>query len=88
LIAAYKYGSFSKIPEFTQFSQKLDSSFHFAAVTTERMLLDLLEVNSHSRMVQMASSMSADPDKDQPKWDTLVDNRDLKIFVSWDPPSK
>ncbi|KZS15079.1 Phagocyte signaling-impaired protein [Daphnia magna] len=89
LISAYKFGSFGKIPEFTQFCQRLDSSAHFASVTTERMLLDLLlDSSSHSKLVQTAGGMFADPDKDQPDWKTCVDNRDCGVFVSWDPPSK
>ncbi|XP_046462363.1 N-alpha-acetyltransferase 25, NatB auxiliary subunit-like [Daphnia pulex] len=89
LISAYKFGSFGKIPEFTQFCQRLDSSAHFASSTTERMLLDLLlDGNSHTKLVQSAAGMFADPDKDQPDWKTCVDNRDCGVFVSWDPPAK
>ena len=89
LISAYKFGSFGKIPEFTQFCQRLDSSAHFAAVTTERMLLEiLLDCNSLAQFVQTANGMFADPTKDQPDWNACVDNRDLGIFTSWAPPSK
>ncbi|EFX68033.1 hypothetical protein DAPPUDRAFT_203413 [Daphnia pulex] len=89
LISAYKFGSFGKIPEFTQFCQRLDSSAHFASSTTERMLLDLLlDGSSHAKLVQSAAGMFADPDKDQPDWKTCVDNRDCGVFVSWDPPAK
>jgi len=89
LISAYKFGSFGKIPEFTQFCQRLDSSAHFAAVTTERMLLEiLLDCNSHAQLVQTADGMFADPTKDQPDWNACVDNRDIGIFTSWAPPSK
>jgi len=89
LISAYKFGSFGKIPEFTQFCQRLDSSAHFAAVTTERMLLEILvDCNSHVQLVATADGMFADPTKDQPDWNACVDNRDLGIFTSWAPPSK
>lgn len=67
----------------------MDSSAHFASVTAERMLLDmLLESSSHAKLVQTAEGMFADPDKDQPDWKACVDNRDCGVFVSWDPPSK
>lgn len=89
LISAYKYGSFGKILEFTKFSQRLDNSVHFAAVTTERMLLDLLfDSSNHAKLIQTASGMFADSNKDQPVWSACVDNRDCRIFVSWDPPAK
>lgn len=53
------------------------------------MLLDLLlDSSSHAKLVQSASGMFADPDKDQPDWKTCVDNRDCGVFVSWDPPAK
>jgi hypothetical protein len=53
------------------------------------MLLDLLlDGSSHTKLVQSAAGMFADPDKDQPDWKTCVDNRDCGVFVSWDPPAK
>ena len=92
LISAYKFGSFGKIPEFTQFSQRVDSSSHFAAVTAERMLLEiLLDSTSHAKLIQTAKGMFVDPgdsSKDQPDWSKCVDNRDIGIFISWDPSSK
>ncbi|KAK2548545.1 N-alpha-acetyltransferase 25 [Acropora cervicornis] len=41
IIAAYKYGSFEKIPEFIDFKKQLDLSLHFASVNFENMLLDV-----------------------------------------------
>jgi len=95
LFAAYKYGSFLQIPEFTKLSEKLDHSMHFSAATAERMLLDLLlaDASPHSTagrdrlLVNVAAGMYADPDKDQPSnWSSQVDNRDCSIFISWHPP--
>ena len=89
LIAAYRFGSFIKIPEFTQFTQRLDLSLHFAAATAERMLLDLLLAESPGKLLNTAVGMYADADKDQPDdWSGLVDNRDCSIYISWHTPQQ
>lgn len=91
IIAAYKYGSFEKIPEFIDFKKQLDLSLHFASVNFENMLLDVfLKTNSladaqgyftESNLLDKCS-LARDWTKD------LKDNRDLRILQSWDPPEK
>ncbi|KAK2823304.1 hypothetical protein Q7C36_019904 [Tachysurus vachellii] len=86
IIQAYKYGAFEKIPEFIAFRNRLNNSLHFAQVRTERMLLDLfLEADISSTLEESLKSMSLCPEEDDIPWDNIRDNRDLTVFVSWNP---
>ncbi|XP_076842794.1 N-alpha-acetyltransferase 25, NatB auxiliary subunit isoform X2 [Brachyhypopomus gauderio] len=86
IIQAYKYGAFEKIPEFIAFRNRLNNSLHFAQVRTERMLLDLyLEADILSTLEESVKNMSLCPEEDDIPWDNLRDNRDLNVFVSWNP---
>ncbi|KAH7956605.1 hypothetical protein HPB52_011025 [Rhipicephalus sanguineus] len=42
LIACYKYGSFTKIQEMMRFRERLNNSLHFALLTADKMILELL----------------------------------------------
>ncbi|XP_059395905.1 N-alpha-acetyltransferase 25, NatB auxiliary subunit-like isoform X2 [Carassius carassius] len=89
IIQAYKYGAFEKIPEFIAFRNRLNHSLHFAQVRTERMLLDLfLEADISSSLEESVKSMSLCPEEDDIPWDSLRDNRDLTVLVSWDPKDR
>uniref|UniRef100_A0A8C1BQ61 N-alpha-acetyltransferase 25, NatB auxiliary subunit n=1 Tax=Cyprinus carpio carpio TaxID=630221 RepID=A0A8C1BQ61_CYPCA len=89
IIQAYKYGAFEKIPEFIGFRNRLNHSLHFAQVRTERMLLDLfLEADISSPLEESVKSMSLCPEEDDIPWDSLRDNRDLTVLVSWDPKDR
>uniref|UniRef100_A0A8C1VMS3 N(alpha)-acetyltransferase 25, NatB auxiliary subunit n=1 Tax=Cyprinus carpio TaxID=7962 RepID=A0A8C1VMS3_CYPCA len=89
IIQAYKYGAFEKIPEFIAFRNRLNHSLHFAQVRTERMLLDLfLEADISSPLEESVKSMSLCPEEDDIPWDSLRDNRDLTVLVSWDPKDR
>uniref|UniRef100_A0A672KKV1 N-alpha-acetyltransferase 25, NatB auxiliary subunit n=1 Tax=Sinocyclocheilus grahami TaxID=75366 RepID=A0A672KKV1_SINGR len=89
VIQAYKYGAFEKIPEFIAFRNRLDHSLHFAQVRTERMLLDLfLEADISSPLEESVKSMSLCPEEDDILWDSLRDNRDLTVLVSWNPKDR
>nr|XP_055063489.1 N-alpha-acetyltransferase 25, NatB auxiliary subunit [Misgurnus anguillicaudatus] len=86
IIQAYKYGAFEKIPEFIAFRNRLNHSLHFAQVRTERMLLDLfLDADISSPLEESVKSMSLCPEEDDISWDNLRDNRDLTVFVGWNP---
>ncbi|XP_050408491.1 N-alpha-acetyltransferase 25, NatB auxiliary subunit [Patella vulgata] len=89
LISSYKYGSFSKIYEFVKFRERLQNSLQFASATAERLLLDLIfETNSHSVTEQMIIYMEISPEDDKTNFDELRDNRDYKVMLNWDNPSK
>ncbi|KAH7960165.1 hypothetical protein HPB49_017518 [Dermacentor silvarum] len=42
LISCYKYGSFTKIQEMMSFRERLNNSLHFALLTADKMILELL----------------------------------------------
>nr|CAD7589516.1 unnamed protein product [Timema genevievae] len=85
---SYKYGSFIKIEEFIQFRERLNNSLHYAMVTVEKMLLEVLACRSYSQAAQVLVDMEICPEVDKISWHKLQDNRDLDVIVSWDPPSK
>ncbi|KAJ9576201.1 hypothetical protein L9F63_006934, partial [Diploptera punctata] len=85
LTFSYKFGSFLKIEEFVEFRERLNNSLHYALVTVERMLLELLASKNFSETVKYIEGMDITPDRDTIDWDNLQDNRDLQVIVSWDP---
>ena len=55
----------------------------------EKTLVELLvESSSHGQALQIMSSHQVDPEKDEIPWADLIDNRDFKVMVSWDPQEK
>ncbi|XP_067015410.2 N-alpha-acetyltransferase 25, NatB auxiliary subunit [Anabrus simplex] len=88
LTFSYKFGSFLKIEEFVEFRERLNNSLHYALTTVERMLLDLMSCTGHSHTCQMVHGMEITPWKDNVNWDTLQDNRDTAVVISWEPPSR
>uniref|UniRef100_A0A8C1PZR0 N(alpha)-acetyltransferase 25, NatB auxiliary subunit n=1 Tax=Cyprinus carpio TaxID=7962 RepID=A0A8C1PZR0_CYPCA len=53
------------------------------------MLLDLfLEADISSPLEESVKSMSLCPEEDDIPWDSLRDNRDLTVLVSWDPKDR
>ncbi|XP_068748503.1 N-alpha-acetyltransferase 25, NatB auxiliary subunit-like isoform X1 [Montipora capricornis] len=91
IIAAYKFGSFEKIPEFIDFKKQLDLSLHFACVNYENMLLDVFVKANSLADAQGHFTESSLLDKCllAKDWMTeLKDNRDLRILQSWDPPER
>jgi N-terminal acetyltransferase B complex non-catalytic subunit len=86
IISAYRCGSFDKIREFIKLRDRLSASQHYASISIEQKLLDLLtETQLHGQTVQMMSCLEIDPEKDAPEWSVLTDNRDFKAIPSWDP---
>ncbi|KAM7443003.1 N-alpha-acetyltransferase 25 [Porites harrisoni] len=91
IIAAYKYGSFEKIPEFIELKKRLDCSLHFASVNYENMVLDaflkansLADAQSHFTESNLLDKCTVAKD-----WMMdLRDNRDLRILETWDLPER
>ncbi|XP_049520620.1 N-alpha-acetyltransferase 25, NatB auxiliary subunit [Dermacentor silvarum] len=84
LISCYKYGSFTKIQEMMSFRERLNNSLHFALLTADKMILELLlEAKSQETLKQMLMSMEIDPVNDKTEWSALTDNRDVRIFREW-----
>ena len=89
IISAYRCGSFDKIREFIKLRDRLSASQHFASISVEQKLLDLMtETALHGQTVQMMSCLEIDIDKDSPDWSGLTDNRDFKAIHSWDPTER
>nr|XP_054748094.1 N-alpha-acetyltransferase 25, NatB auxiliary subunit-like [Lytechinus pictus] len=90
IIAAYKFGSFHKIPEFVSFRKRVKHSVHFAQTTVEKMLLDLMldSENNNKTYEDIVQDMEIIPANDDTDWDDLRDNRDLKCFTSWSPKER
>ncbi|XP_020616340.1 N-alpha-acetyltransferase 25, NatB auxiliary subunit-like isoform X1 [Orbicella faveolata] len=91
IIAAYKYGSFEKIPEFIDLKRRLDLSLHFATVNYENMLLEVfLKANSLSdAQSHFTENNLLDKCSVTKYWmKDLKDNRDLRILQTWDAPER
>ncbi|XP_058059996.1 phagocyte signaling-impaired protein [Anopheles bellator] len=88
--ASYNFGTYSKIMEIVDFRNRLANSLHSAHVSVEALLL--LVVGSGGTLAQCLSAYRqtrpAKSDKDRIVWDKLQDNRDLTIFLCWDPPAE
>lgn len=84
IIACYKYGSFLKVQEMMEFRERLNNSLHFATLTVEKMILELLlEAKSQAGLKHMLTGMEIDPVNDKVDWRALTDNRDVRIFREW-----
>lgn len=86
LKTSYNFGSFSKLIEFLDFRDRLSNSLHFTLISVEALLLEM--VCFSGTLAQNLSAyrlMRIKPQEDRIKWDELSDNRDLTIFVTWDP---
>ncbi|XP_053658004.1 phagocyte signaling-impaired protein [Anopheles marshallii] len=86
--ALYNFGTFSKLVEIVDFRSRLANSYHFMLVTVETLLL--MVVSSGGTLSQLLAAYRQTrrkPHEDRIRWDKLHDNRDLTIFVCWDPPS-
>ncbi|XP_066272449.1 N-alpha-acetyltransferase 25, NatB auxiliary subunit-like isoform X2 [Branchiostoma lanceolatum] len=89
IIAAYKYGSFHKIPEIISFRERLNLSHNYSALAVERMLLDfIMETTNPEQMRELLDFMEISPEKDEIKWDLLKDNRDMTVLSSWEPKER
>uniref|UniRef100_A0A182JR70 Phagocyte signaling-impaired protein n=1 Tax=Anopheles christyi TaxID=43041 RepID=A0A182JR70_9DIPT len=86
--ALYNFGTFSKLVEIVDFRSRLANSYHFMLVTVETMLLMVVSFGGTlSQLLAAYRQTRRNLHEDRIRWDKLHDNRDLTIFVCWDPPS-
>lgn len=86
LKTSYNFGSFSKLIEFLDFRDRLSNSLHFTLISVEALLLEM--VCFSGTLVQNLTAyrlMRIKPQEDRIKWNEMSDNRDLTIFVHWNP---
>ncbi|XP_053680205.1 phagocyte signaling-impaired protein [Anopheles nili] len=87
--AVYNFGTFSKLVEIIDFRSKLANSYHFMLVSVETLLLMVVSFGGILPQLLAAYRQTRPkPHEDRIRWDKLHDNRDLTIFVSWDPPEE
>ena len=69
--------------------QRLSSSQQYALINVEKTYVELLiDASSHGQAMQITTAHQIDPEKDEIPWADLIDNRDFKVMVSWDPNDK
>ncbi|XP_048582689.1 N-alpha-acetyltransferase 25, NatB auxiliary subunit isoform X2 [Nematostella vectensis] len=91
IIAAYRNGSFEKVPEFTSFKDRLNSSLQFSSVSFEKTMLDVLQSPASLPDYQLKCSdlnLLEQCPLNKNWLSELKDNRDLAIYPSWDPPER
>lgn len=81
LTFSYKFGSFMKLDEFMDFREKMNNSMHYTTVVVDRIILSLVDCASLDSLY----SLDISPKDNKIEWDQLRDNRDLQVFVSWEP---
>nr|Q17DK2.2 RecName: Full=Phagocyte signaling-impaired protein; AltName: Full=N-terminal acetyltransferase B complex subunit MDM20 homolog; AltName: Full=N-terminal acetyltransferase B complex subunit NAA25 homolog [Aedes aegypti] len=86
LKTSYNFGSFSKLIEFLDFRDRLSNSLHFTLISVEALLLEMVCFSGTlAQNLAAYRLMRIKPQEDRIKWDEMSDNRDLTIFVHWDP---
>ncbi|XP_058822286.1 phagocyte signaling-impaired protein [Topomyia yanbarensis] len=86
LKTSYNFGSFSKLIEFLDFRDRLSNSLHFTLISVEALLLEIVCFSGTlAQNLAAYRLMRIKPQEDRIKWSELSDNRDLTIFVHWDP---
>lgn len=78
---SYKFGSFLKLDEFMDFRERLNNSLHYTTVAIDRIIFSLIECLYLDNLY----TLDVSPKDDKIEWDSLRDNHDLSVFVSWDP---
>ncbi|KXJ73627.1 hypothetical protein RP20_CCG015361 [Aedes albopictus] len=86
LKTSYNFGSFSKLVEFLDFRDRLSNSLQFTLISVEALLLEMVCFSGTlAQNLAAYRLMRIKPQEDRIKWDEMSDNRDLTIFVHWDP---
>ncbi|XP_058128733.1 phagocyte signaling-impaired protein [Anopheles ziemanni] len=86
--ASYNFGTYSKLVEIIDFRNRLTNSFHFTLVSVEAQLLMVVGfVGTLPQLLSLYRQTRPKPGDDRIRWNKLADNRDLTIFVCWDPTS-
>ncbi|KAL1489406.1 hypothetical protein ABEB36_014306 [Hypothenemus hampei] len=81
LTFCYKFGSFFKLDEFMDFRERMNNSLHYATVLVDRVMLNLMDCSSVTGLNNLYISIS----ELRINWTKLRDNKDLGIYVTWDP---
>lgn len=86
LAMTYKFGSFSKLEEFMDFRERLSNSLHYAMISVEALLQEIVCFNGTSQQnLLQFQSMKIEPTEERIKYEELMDNRDLDVMIRWDP---
>lgn len=86
LAMTYKFGSFSKLEEFMDFRERLSNSLHYAMISVEALLQEIVCFNGTSQQnLLQFQSMKIEPTEERIKYEELMDNRDLDVMMRWDP---
>eukprot|EP00794_Sanderia_malayensis_P013849 gene13848-15297_t len=91
IVAAYKYGTFRKIPEIKEFKDRLNYSIQYSLVVFERMHLEILrQANTceEAKNLLKESDLLAECPGSANHFTTLVDNRDFEVLTYFDVPSR
>uniref|UniRef100_A0A182QA33 Phagocyte signaling-impaired protein n=1 Tax=Anopheles farauti TaxID=69004 RepID=A0A182QA33_9DIPT len=85
----YNFGTFSKLVEIIDFRSRLANSYQYMLVSVETLLLMVVSFSGIlSQLLAAYRQTRPKPHEDRIRWEKLHDNRDLTIFVSWDPPGE
>ncbi|KAG0240907.1 N-alpha-acetyltransferase 25, NatB auxiliary subunit [Actinomortierella wolfii] len=86
ILQAYKYSTFSKIPEFIEFQSRLENSLQKVIADRELIRLEFMKEDTVTHAVKYLQEL----DGDQLKFDaefrkTRIDNRDTTVMLHWNP---
>lgn len=89
LSTCYRFGSFSKLQEFMEFRDRLSNSLHYALVSAEALMGEMVGMSA-ARAEQIVATVGAfnlEPRRDRLNYTEMTDNRDLSVVVRWDAKS-
>ncbi|XP_076254077.1 phagocyte signaling impaired [Rhynchophorus ferrugineus] len=81
LTFSYKFGSFMKLDEFMDFREKMNNSLHYTTVVVDKIMMSLIECSTLDGLYNTDISFK----ENKIEWEKLRDNRDLRVYVSWEP---
>ncbi|KAG0255713.1 N-alpha-acetyltransferase 25, NatB auxiliary subunit [Actinomortierella ambigua] len=87
ILQAYKYSTFSKIPEFIEFHTRLENSLQKVIADRELIRLEFLkEEDSVARTVQYLQELEVEQLQFDANFrETRIDNRDKTVMLNWNP---
>lgn len=86
LSMCYKFGSFTKLQEFIDFRDQLYNSLHYAVVSVEALVLEIISFGGTLNQNLIAfRNLQIDVECDRLQLNEMTDNRDLKVIINWDP---
>lgn len=81
LTFSYKFGSFLKLEEFMDFRERLNNSLHFTLTAVDRMIVEMMVCQN----IKGLDNIEASPKDNNINWETIRDNNDYGVYMSWDP---